>query len=94
MFIILYHVIRLATILVALESECPVCYFHVTYTFQSEYTLFSSLNVKERLPRKRRDIWSLSEYVTDKYSQRKPIIWPVWQKRWVFVYDLNDCGFE
>ena len=53
---------------------------------------FSSLNVKERLPRKRRDIWSLNEY--RKYSQRKSIIWPVWQKRWVFVYELNDCGFE
>ena len=74
-----------------LERECPVCYFHVTYAFQSEYTLFSSLNVKERLPRNRRDIWSLSEYRTDKYSQRKSIIWPVWQNGWVFVYELNEC---
>ena len=57
-----------------LESEGPVCYYHVTYAFQSEYTLFSSLNVKERLPRNRRNIWSLSEYRTDKYSQRKSII--------------------
>ena len=77
-----------------LESEGPVCYYHVTYAFQSEYTLFSSLNVKERLPRNRRNIWSLSEYRTDKYSQRKSIIRPVWQNDWVFVYELSDCGFE
>ena len=77
-----------------LESEGPVCYYHVMYAFQSEYALCSSLNVKERLPRNRRDIWSLSEYRTDKYSQRKSIIWPVWQNGWVFVYELSDCGFE
>ena len=39
-----------------------------TYAFQSEHILCSSLNVKERLPRNRCDIWSLSEYRTDKYS--------------------------
>ena len=58
---------------------------------QCEYSLCSSLNVKERLPQNRRDIWSLSEYRTDKYSQRKSIIWPVWQNGWVFVYELNEC---
>ena len=77
-----------------LESEGPVCYYHVTYAFQSEYTLCSSLNVKERLPRNRCDIWSLSEYRTDKYSQRKLVIWPVWQNDWVFVCKLSDCRFE
>ena len=30
------------------------------YTFQSEFTLYSYLNVKELLTRNRRDIWSLS----------------------------------
>ena len=49
------------------------------------------MTVKERLPRNRRDIWSLHEYRTDKYSQRKSIIWPVWQNGWAFVYELNDC---
>ena len=39
-----------------LERECPVCYFHVTYAFQSEYTVFGSMNVKERLPQKKRNI--------------------------------------
>ena len=70
------------------------CVLFFIFSFQSEYTLFSSLNVKEGLPRNRRNIWSLSEYRTDKYSQRKSIIWPVWQNGWVFVYELNDCGFE
>ena len=46
---------------------------------KSEYTLCSSLSVKERLPQNRRDIWSISEYPRDKYSQRKSVIWPVWQ---------------
>ena len=52
----------------------------------SEYALCSSLNIKERLPRNRRDIWSLSEYCTEKYSQRKSIIWPVWQNGWVWLW--------
>ena len=31
---------------------------------------------------------------TDKYSQHSSIIWPVWLNGWVFIYKLNDCGFE
>ena len=31
---------------------------------------------------------------TDKYSQHSSIIWPVWLNGWVFVYELNGCGFE
>ena len=77
-----------------LESEGPACYYHVTYAFQSEYTLCSCLNVKEHIPQNRHDIWSLSEYRTDKFSQRKSIIWPVWQNGWKFVCELSDCGFE
>ena len=53
-----------------LESEDPVYYYHVTYAFQSEYTLCSFLNFKERLPRNRCDIWSLSKYRTDEYLQQ------------------------
>ena len=56
--------------------------------------LCSSLNVKEQLPQNRCDIWSLSEYLTGKYSQCKSIIWPVWQNGWAFIYGLSDCGFE
>ena len=73
-----------------LESEGPVCQYHATYAFQSEYTLCSSLNFKERLPPNRCNIWSLSEYRTDNYSQRKSVIWPVWQNGWVFVYKQSD----
>ena len=31
---------------------------------------------------------------TDKYSQHRSIIWPVWLTGWVFVYELSSCGFE
>ena len=31
---------------------------------------------------------------TDKYSQNSSIIWPVWLNGWVFVYELNGCGFK
>ena len=31
---------------------------------------------------------------TDKYSQHSSIIWPVWPKGRVFVYELSGCGFE
>ena len=31
---------------------------------------------------------------TDKYSQHSSIIWPVWLKGWVFIYELSGCGFE
>ena len=33
--------------------QLPVCFYHVTYAFQSESTLYSCLNVKELLARKR-----------------------------------------
>ena len=35
-----------------------VGYYHVTYAFQSESTLYSCLNVKELLARNRREIWN------------------------------------
>ena len=38
-----------------------VCFYHVTYTFQSESTLYSCLNVKELLAWNRREIWNLSD---------------------------------
>ena len=36
--------------------EVIVCFYHVTYAFQSESTLYSCLNVKELLARSRREI--------------------------------------
>ena len=38
------------------KSLLTVCYYHVTYAFQSEFTLYSFLNVKKLLARNRRDI--------------------------------------
>ena len=38
-----------------------VCSYHVAYTFQSESTLYSYLNVKELFDWERQDIWNLSE---------------------------------
>ena len=38
-----------------------VCYYHITYAFQSESTLYSCLNVKELFA----ETWMISEvYVT------------------------------
>ena len=34
---------------------------HVTYAFQSEFTLYSCLNIKELLARSRRETWSLMD---------------------------------
>ena len=31
---------------------------------------------------------------TGKHSQHGSIIWSVWLNGWVFVYELNGCGFE
>ena len=38
------------------SKSLTVCSCHVTYTFQSESTLYSCLNVKELLARSRREI--------------------------------------
>ena len=31
---------------------------------------------------------------TDRYSQHRSIIWPVWLNGWVFSDELGGCGFE
>ena len=41
------------------------CSCHITYSFQSESTLYSCLNVKELLARSRREIWSLSDQMIE-----------------------------
>ena len=41
-------------------KNMAVCYYHVLYTFQSESTLNSCMNVKELLAQNRHDIGSLS----------------------------------
>ena len=37
-------------------EDNTVCYYHVTYAFQGESTLYSCLNIKELLARNRREI--------------------------------------
>ena len=44
------------------QKTLTVCSYHVTYTFQSESTLYSYLNVKELLACSKCKIWSLSDY--------------------------------
>ena len=53
MYIILLHSV--------LSKFVIVCFYHVTYAFQSESTLYSCLNVKELLARSRREIWRWSD---------------------------------
>ena len=58
-------------------------YYHVTYVFQSESTLYSFLNVKERLAQNRHNIWSL--------SHRNGI---QTHNHLVLVCELSGCRFE
>ena len=46
----------LCTFLAQAIYTLTVCFYHVTYAFQSESTLYSCLNVKELLARSRREI--------------------------------------
>ena len=43
-----------------IKATLTVCYYLVMYAFQSEFTLYSCLNVKELFARNRCNIWSLS----------------------------------
>ena len=69
-----------------------VCFCHVTCAFQSEFTLYSCLNVEELLAWSWREIWSLSDcnwphsedslwnaYVT---WQEHTLYWQYLQKSW------------
>ena len=87
-------------------QRVTVCSCYVTYAFQSESTLYSRLNVKERLARSRLEIWSLSECNwtwTQNHLVRKwtlnhlaklANLTKVWPNGWVFVNELSGSGFE
>ena len=47
-----------------LTKNWIVCYYDVTYSFKSESTLYSFLNIKELLARNLRDIRSLKQTAT------------------------------
>ena len=73
----------------------PVCYYQVTYAFQNESILYSSLNVMEFRARNRRDIWSLSDsngIRTHNHLVRKRTLNHLVDC--VLVYEVNGCGFE
>ena len=46
---------------ISYNNYLTVGYYHVTYAFKNESTLYSCLNFKKFIVRNRRDIWSLSD---------------------------------
>ena len=83
-------------------SILTVHFFHVTYAFQSESTLYSCLNVKELLAQNRRNISSFRDCNrtrTHNHLVRKQTLnhlakLPIWLNGRVFVYELSGCEFE
>ena len=63
-----------------------VCYYHVTYEFQSEST-FYSLPECQGTPCSKH-----APYLKFKWQQRDSN--PKWVNGWVFVYELSGFGFE
>ena len=80
-----------------------LCFYHVTYEFESESTLYSCLNIKELLARSRRHIWSLSECNgtrTHNHLVRKRILNHLAKlAKWLssvvstYLYGAFDCMF-
>ena len=86
-----------------------VCFYHVTYAFQSESTLCSCLNVKEILALNRDNIWSLSDCNRIWTHNNLVCKWTLNHlsklDKWLscvvstyhlasFVFELSSCGFE
>ena len=76
-----------------------VCYYHVTYVFQSESTLYGCLNVKEVFAWNRHNIWSLSDI--NGIRTQNHLVWNEhsvklanWLNGWVFIYEISGCGLE
>ena len=65
----------------------------VTYVFQSEFTLYSCLNVKELLAQNRRDIWSLNDsngIWSQNHLVRKWILNNLANlAKWLYIYDIH-----
>ena len=86
-------------------AHMPLCSYLVTYVSQSKPTLYICLNVRQFLPRRRHDIWSLSECNvtrTQNYIVHKPhsTTWPnwpnVWADLWVLIctVQLTVCSYH
>ena len=74
------------------EIILTVCYYHVTYAFQSESILYSCLNAKKLLARNRRDIWNLGDsngIKSHNHLVRKRMLNHLAKLSWVFVYELS-----
>ena len=69
-----------------------VCSYYVTDAFQSEFTIYSCLNVKEFLARNRCDIWSLID--CNGTRTHNHLVHKQTLNSWAFVYKLGGCGFE
>ena len=81
----------LLSVLSKSSNALTVCSCHVTYAFQSEYTLYSCLNVKGLLARSRRKIWSLSDW---NWTRNPKPLSSNLLNGWVFFYELSGYGFE
>ena len=77
----------------SLKPLLTVCYYHVTYAYQSDFTVYSCPKFKELFARNRRDIWNLSDSSairTHSHLLRKQTP----SHGWAFVYKLSDRGLE
>ena len=85
-------------LLMKIRVFMTVYYYHVTYVFQSESTLYSCLNVKELRAQTRREIWSLSccnwPQTHNNFIHKLTLKRTLALNGWVFVYELSGCGFE
>ena len=80
-----------------------VCSYHAMYAFQSEFTLYNCLNVKELLAWNRRDIWNLSDCNGTRTYNHLVCKWILNHlarlAKWLscvvntYLYDAFDCMF-
>ena len=98
-FILMYSVLnRLSEYIYFYKSKnMIVCYYHVTYEFQNESTLYSLPEYQGTLSQSRPHIWSLSDSNLIRIHHhlvRKQTLNHLCQTGWVFIYKLSGCGFE
>ena len=73
--------------------DLTVIYYHVTYPFQSEFTLFIFLNVKEVLARSRDEFSGVTDCswtINHKHLLRKWIFWRNLPNDWAELWVLNS----
>ena len=85
------------------KVHLTVCSCHLTYAFQSEYTLYCCVNVKELLAPSRREIWSLSDCNWTRIQKhlvcKRTLNHLVKMNKWLscvlstYLYDPFDCMF-